>query len=75
MKSTGNVCPNTELGGDTGLCDATSVVVHSEGLQRLFHPLAFSYSRQLAPSRERKGSRVNKSSLLVHSLSTDKTLA
>ena len=63
------------MGGDTGLCDATSVVVHSEWLQRLFHPLAFSYSRQLAPSRERKGSRVNKSPLLVHSLSTDKTLA
>ena len=37
------------LGGDTGLCDATSVVVHSEGFQRLFHHLAFSYSRQLSP--------------------------
>ena len=32
-------------------------------------------NNKTATSRERKGSRVNKSPLLVHSLSTDKTLA
>ena len=51
------------------------VLQRSEWLWPLFHPLAFSYIRQLAPSRERNGSRVNKSLMLVHSLSTDKTLA
>ena len=70
-------CPGESLGSASSsmVCVMRLVLQRSEWLWRLFHTLSFSYSRQLAPSRERRWSRVNKSLLLVHSLSTDKTLA